>query len=179
VCARPFHDSDRDEMAGGMLLLLRRKATAAGAELMLLMDVLEHVADDAGLLAEQVRAAPPGADFIISVPAFGWLYSGHDVFLGHHRRYMLGGLSAVVRRFGLERVTRACLFELVLPIAARARLPDLLRSARWRDLPAQGQTKRQGGIANALLGAICGAELPHFTTNRIGGLTAVVHACRS
>ena len=55
--------------------------------LVLLMDVLEHVADDKALLANLVLAAEPGTYFLITVPADPKLWSGHDVTFGHFRRY--------------------------------------------------------------------------------------------
>jgi SAM-dependent methyltransferase len=55
--------------------------------LILLMDVLEHVADDKALLANLVLAAEPGTYFLITVPADRKLWSGHDVAFGHFRRY--------------------------------------------------------------------------------------------
>ena len=54
-----------------------------------MMDVLEHVSDDVGLVREYAKRAKPGTRFVVSVPAFMWLWSGHDVFLEHHRRYTL------------------------------------------------------------------------------------------
>jgi SAM-dependent methyltransferase len=55
--------------------------------LILLMDVLEHVADDVDLLSRLVLAATPGTYFLITVPADPRLWSGHDVAFGHYRRY--------------------------------------------------------------------------------------------
>lgn len=55
--------------------------------IVLLMDVLEHVADDLGLLSRLVLAATPGTYFLITVPADPRLWSGHDVAFGHYRRY--------------------------------------------------------------------------------------------
>jgi SAM-dependent methyltransferase len=56
-------------------------------QLILLMDVLEHVADDLDLLSKLVLAATPGTYFLITVPADPKLWSGHDVAFGHYRRY--------------------------------------------------------------------------------------------
>src|SRR3546814_19735603 len=64
------------------------------------MDVLEHVEDDAGLLRTYLDKAPPQAQAVITVPAFQFLWSHHDVFLEHHRRYTLKTLSRVVERAG-------------------------------------------------------------------------------
>ena len=57
------------------------------ARLFLLMDVLEHVADDAALLSELFAAAVPGSYFLLTVPADPSLWSTHDESFGHYRRY--------------------------------------------------------------------------------------------
>jgi SAM-dependent methyltransferase len=61
--------------------------------LVLLMDVLEHVAEDSGLLSSLVAAAAPGTYFLITVPADPRLWSGHDEAFGHYRRYELESLQ--------------------------------------------------------------------------------------
>ena len=60
---------------------------AAEADLWLIMDVLEHVDDDLGMLTALVAAAKPGALFFITVPADPSLWSPHDDAAGHRRRY--------------------------------------------------------------------------------------------
>lgn len=59
----------------------------------LLMDVLEHVADDAGLLAGIVQHLSPGAYLLITVPADPSLFAQHDVTFGHYRRYEQSGFE--------------------------------------------------------------------------------------
>ena len=61
---------------------------AAGrANAVLLMDVLEHVPDDAAVLGSIVDALRPGCHVLITVPADMKLWSSHDVSLGHVIRY--------------------------------------------------------------------------------------------
>jgi len=57
------------------------------ARLFLLMDVLEHVADDFAMLSQLLAAAAPEALFFITVPAGEALWSVHDESFGHCRRY--------------------------------------------------------------------------------------------
>ena len=59
----------------------------AMADLVLLMDVLEHVRDDIGLLARLIDSLRPGAQVLITVPADPSLWSPHDQSFGHYRRY--------------------------------------------------------------------------------------------
>jgi hypothetical protein len=57
------------------------------------MDVLEHVDDDVGILRDAMSSAAPDATFLISVPAFQFMCSGHDASLEHKRRYTLRGVE--------------------------------------------------------------------------------------
>ncbi|MFO0697441.1 MAG: methyltransferase domain-containing protein [Polyangiales bacterium] len=89
-------------------------------DLLLLLDVLEHVEDDLGLLSDLVRSnLGDGAHVLVSVPAWPGLYARHDRALGHHRRYRPRELHALLSRAGLERLEGGGLFHsLVLPRAA-------------------------------------------------------------
>ncbi|MET0272578.1 MAG: methyltransferase domain-containing protein, partial [Phenylobacterium sp.] len=82
----PGYPADRNEIHAGKPLRFRRYASADGATLILMMDVLEHVDDDIGLARDYLASARPGTRLAVTVPAFQWLWSGHDVFLEHKRR---------------------------------------------------------------------------------------------
>jgi SAM-dependent methyltransferase len=88
-------------------------------ELVLLLDVLEHVEDDDGFLGREVvpLLAPAGLA-VVSVPAHPWLFSDHDRMLQHHRRYRPQGLRALVGRH-LDLVASGSVFtSLLAPRAA-------------------------------------------------------------
>ncbi len=57
------------------------------ASVVLITDVLEHVADDRGLLESIVAATAPEAQIVLTVPADMRLWSPHDEAFGHFRRY--------------------------------------------------------------------------------------------
>ena len=59
------------------------------AALVLLMDVIEHVPDDVAFLGDIANRSFVGAEtrLLITVPSFQSLFSSHDRFLGHYRRY--------------------------------------------------------------------------------------------
>jgi SAM-dependent methyltransferase len=59
------------------------------ANIVLMMDVLEHVENDVDLLTSVVDAATPGTYFLLTVPADMSLWSQHDESFGHFRRYDL------------------------------------------------------------------------------------------
>lgn len=56
-------------------------------DLLCALDLLEHVEDDIGAIKEFHRILKPGGYLILTVPAFMFLWSGHDVALHHKRRY--------------------------------------------------------------------------------------------
>ena len=86
-------------------------------DLTLLLDVVEHVENDRHFLADIVRRhVPRGGRVMVTVPAFASLYSSHDLFLGHYRRYRLAGVDDLARAAGLQVVASGYLFgSLLLP----------------------------------------------------------------
>jgi len=57
------------------------------ADAVILMDVLEHIHNDDAFLKEILEKLSANALIVITVPAFKFLFSNHDVFLKHYRRY--------------------------------------------------------------------------------------------
>lgn len=94
-------------------------------DLVLLLDVLEHVEDDASFLGALAgNSLAGGGKVVITVPAFQSLYSSHDSFLGHHRRYTLRQLEEVARLAGLAVQASGYLFcSLLLPKLLLFKLP--------------------------------------------------------
>jgi SAM-dependent methyltransferase len=68
---------------------------APHAKLILLTDVLEHVADDAAMLARIVGTVRPGTYLLLTVPADHSLWSPHDESHGHYRRYDRHGFESL------------------------------------------------------------------------------------
>jgi hypothetical protein len=84
----------------------------------LLMDVIEHVRDDRSLLKEaaHIQLVDENTLYIITVPAFGRLFTSHDVFLGHYRRYTRKRLNDLVFDSGLFPVRSGYFFfSLLIP----------------------------------------------------------------
>ncbi len=74
------------------------------ADTVVLLNVLEHIADDDAALVTIARALRPGGAAVLYVPAFELLYSPFDRAVGHHRRYRRRELEQKVRAAGLEVV---------------------------------------------------------------------------
>jgi len=170
LCVDIGYPSERDDSVAGKPVLYRRDTGPTDCDLVLMMDVLEHVDDDRGLLRHYAAKVPSGAHFLVTVPAFGFLWSGHDVFLEHKRRYRLGEIEAVLRDAGLEVMRGSYYFGLVFPLAAAVRL------AKRNSGEPKSSLKKHGAITNSLLSAVCTAEVPLFPINRLAGLSAFVVA---
>ncbi len=84
-----------------------------------LLDVLEHIEDDAGALAAIERLLKPGGLLLCTVPAYRFLWSEHDVANQHRRRYTRPQLRARLEGAGL-RIRKLTYYNtfLFLPIAA-------------------------------------------------------------
>ncbi len=67
-----------------------------------LLDVLEHVKDDEGLLNTLNGKLAVDGKLIVTVPAYQFLFSEHDVHLKHKRRYNLNTLNGLLKRSGFE-----------------------------------------------------------------------------
>jgi len=106
-----------------------------------LLDVLEHCDDDRLALAEIARTLTTGGLLLVTVPAFMWLWSGHDEALHHRRRYTRKSLQLLLEKCGFA-VSRMSYFNaFVFPLVAGARLAERLRkkvsrSADTDEMPA-------------------------------------------
>jgi ubiquinone/menaquinone biosynthesis C-methylase UbiE len=96
---------------------------SACADLVTSMDVIEHL-DDAAALAEYHRVLRPGGLVLVTVPAYRWLWSAHDDWAAHLRRYTRRHLVAVLEEAGFAPV-RAGYFNsfLVPPAVVLRRTP--------------------------------------------------------
>jgi SAM-dependent methyltransferase len=170
LCVDIGYPSERNDSVAGKPVLYRRDTGPTDCDLVLMMDVLEHVDDDRGLLRHYAAKVPSGAHFLVTVPAFGFLWSGHDVFLEHKRRYRLGEIEGAMGDAGLEVMRGSYYFGLVFPLAAAVRL------ASRRTTEPRSSLRKHDAITNGILGAVCLAELPLFPLNRLAGLSAFVLA---
>lgn len=147
-------------------------------DLILLLDVIEHVEDDHAFLWDLVenRLAPDGL-VLITAPAFQSLFSGHDAFLGHYRRYSLDQLVRLVRSCGVS-IDRGghLFFSLLLP---KYLFFKLLKTADCSD--GVGNWRR-GRLLSGVIEAVLRADnsLLYFASRlgiKIPGLTGWV-LCR-
>ena len=138
----------------------------------LMIDVLEHIDDDLNFLKQYVDLMPGGSYVLMSVPAFPFLWSGHDVFLEHKRRYTLSELEILAQKSGLNVLQGRYFFGLLFPLIAAMRMANrwLLKTGKGA---AKSDLKKTPELVNTLLIQIHSLELKTlFTWNRVAGLTA-------
>ena len=61
-------------------------------DVVVIMDVLEHLDNDSRAFAQALRVLRKGGIMVLSVPAYQWLFSYHDRAIGHRRRYTKNSL---------------------------------------------------------------------------------------
>ena len=114
-------------------------------DLILLLDVIEHVEHDQRFLANLFcRYIPRKGKAMITVPAFQSIYGQHDAFLGHYRRYHLKELEEMITACGLNVISSGYLFfSLLLP---KLVLYKLLKTDKGTE--GVGSWSRGAGVTN-------------------------------
>jgi len=112
---------------------LRLPFRDGGFDVVAAFDVVEHCDPEGQALAELGRVLRPGGTLLLSVPAYQWAWTDHDVRAGHHRRYTRPRLLAAVRDAGF--VVRRCTYGFagVFPAFTAERLVRRVRPARAAD----------------------------------------------
>ncbi len=133
----------------------RLPAGDGSVDLLLALDVVEHVEDDVAALGEARRVLRPGGRLLLTVPALQLLWGPHDEANAHYRRYSRRSLVAAVRAAGFT-VERISFFNaILLPLGAVERTMTRVLRLAWTpgvDLPARP--------VNALMRFAFGLEVP-------------------
>jgi hypothetical protein len=163
TCVDTNYDISRNELDG---VIYQTSSSNCVADLYLFIDVLEHVNDDKGVLLQYFDIAPEGSIFIITVPAFMSLWSGHDEYLEHVKRYRVQELEHLGSELGVLILKKGYLFSLIFPIAwfARKFVIGSKHESSMRTLPK---------FLNAILRTITSIE-HRMIRNQFFGLSAVI-----
>jgi len=72
-------------------------------DVILCMDVLEHIENEEEAIKDIKNMMDETTTLLVTVPAHQWLWSSHDEFLDHKRRYSKDGLKSLLEKhFDLE-----------------------------------------------------------------------------
>jgi SAM-dependent methyltransferase len=126
-------------------------------DLVVLFDVLEHIENDLEALCRLRDILKPSGKIVITVPAFMFLWSHHDVVNHHYRRYTMRGLKELFTRAGFD-VEWATYFNFLLfPLALIEKISKrLFRCKSDNTMPIPPQW------ANCILRAVMAAEKHAF-----------------
>ncbi len=104
-------------------------------DVVILLDVLEHIADDAKCMKEIYRILKPGGIVLLTVPAHKILWGRHDEIYMHYRRYSLGGIRKVVKEAGFT-VKKLIAIEAIffIPILLLRKFKNIFNYSKSDDL---------------------------------------------
>jgi SAM-dependent methyltransferase len=143
-------------------------------DLVCAFDVIEHVEDDRLAVSEMRRVAKSGGIMFVSVPAFMFLWSEHDVVNHHFRRYTSKILRRLFSEYDAPIFHSYFNFWLFFPIAAvrlLARLFTKKHLVKPEDAQSDFDNFKSGSIVNTVLRSVFLSEnifLKHFISLPVG-----------
>lgn len=116
------------------------------ADVVLLLDVIEHIEDDISFL-KMLNTKPyitSNTKFFITVPAYQSLYTSHDDFLGHYRRYTNKTLRHSLTTSSHQVLQTGYFFSALLPVRL---LKAIKEKTLGKDKESTGLVEWNGSIA--------------------------------
>lgn len=131
----------------------RLGAVEGNFDLVVALDVLEHIEDDVNAAATLMHLVKPGGFLVVTVPAIRRLWGRHDLRLHHVRRYNLPALRRLFNAQGFEIVSDTYFNTLLLPVATLLRLLESVSGGSIGD-----QERMPPGLVNTFLATMFAAE---------------------
>jgi len=122
-------------------------------DLIVALDVLEHVHDDQAAMIALYEVLRPGGCVVLTVPAYSFMWSGHDIVHGHYRRYSRGEVSRRLKMAGFAIEFTTHFNSFLFPVVAVIRLAGRILSRSRRS-----QMKLPPRWLNSVLARIMSAE---------------------
>jgi SAM-dependent methyltransferase len=128
---------------------------AGSFDLVVALDVLEHIERDQDALDSLVAMAKPGGYILVTVPAHPILWGAHDRRLHHVRRYRRHQLRRLSERSGSQLLFFTAFNTVLAPIAVTLRLLE-----RIAPIDFGNQERMPPSWVNRLLGRAFALEGP-------------------
>jgi trans-aconitate methyltransferase len=100
--------------------------------LILMLDVLEHLPDPAATLRRALALLAPAGMLLVTVPAFKVLWTNHDLLNQHITRYTRRTFRAVARQAGLDIQAERYFFQWLFPLKLATRVLERVLSLQPR-----------------------------------------------
>lgn len=96
-------------------------------DVILMLDVLEHLRDPESALKHALTLLAPGGTFVATLPAFNALWTSHDVINQHVTRYDRATFRTLAAAAGLRIDTARYFFHWVAPVKLAAHVVEGVR----------------------------------------------------
>ena len=163
-----YSDEELKDTQGQVIQKVHAVPGQIADAVILFMDVLEHIEDDLGILREIKTALGDRIYYFITVPAFKQLWSYHDVYLEHYRRYTIKSMMSVLKQAGLKVDQSYYIFMALFPAAY------IWRSINKNNQPGQSDMKPLNPIFNHILILYHRFEFAFRKLNKLFGLSCVI-----
>lgn len=127
-------------------------------DLIVLFDSLEHMKNDREALQAIKPSLKENGTLFITVPAFPFLWSDHDVALHHYRRYTRGELHQIVKENGYKTTYSSYFNFWLFPLIAIIRLVQKYTDHGQSEQTARSNSMLPGFLMNKLLQAVFASE---------------------
>jgi hypothetical protein len=178
ICVDTAYTADHKSVWGQGEIKFQKSIQSIPKGLVLMMDVLEHIEDDFLFLKSHLEISPVGTKFFISVPAFQFLFSSHDIFLEHHRRYTLSELKLLCEKSGLKVISVSYFYATLFPIVALLRIIKKMKLKFFNNPNHKSELSKHNSLINSILYYIHIPELYIQKFNSFFGLSIMLIAVK-
>lgn len=167
-----YTDEELAETAGQPVRKLRYIPEGIDDAVVIMMDVLEHIENDLAVLEDIKQRTGENIHYFITVPAFMSVWSSHDVYLGHFRRYTLPTLTSLLNNAQSRIDSKYYIYGSIFPLVWLIRRLKRSNSENMEE-PTSSDMKPIPGPVNAILKAYNSFEMNLRKWNQWFGLTCV------
>ncbi|MFM2359837.1 MAG: hypothetical protein RLY16_1830 [Bacteroidota bacterium] len=138
-------------------------------DLVCAFDVIEHVKDDSKAMQEFFRVCKSTGYVCITVPAYQWLWSKHDVVNQHFRRYSSGQIFRLSNNVSSAKLIYCSYFNTVLflPILLVRALQKIARRSRATTAHSDFETYKSGSLQQRFCYQLFSLELVLLRTFKL------------
>ncbi|WGK70338.1 class I SAM-dependent methyltransferase [Candidatus Haliotispira prima] len=125
-------------------------------DLICALDVIEHIDDDLATVRALSSKLNPNGKLLITVPAYMFLWSGHDVANHHKRRYTQRELRNIASKSGLRIIYSTYFNTILFPVVAAIRWINNILGLNSNK--SEGDVRMPSSLTNKLLEAVFSLE---------------------